>query len=336
MDIEFHYYMTYIIALNAGFNNDQAYRIAYSSQYTDDNDDPYTIQSADGIYETYITQTMDITKPKDELLRIHPYFHFFPGSFRDVTTSALPRRDGKLHLLNTVPNNRNVRELINRALKSENLYRIGIATHTFADTFCHQNFVGLKESFNDIDGFLEKIIPSVGHADAKFKPDIPALVWYDRRLLHEYQERHNKEYILTAASELFRLYCAALGKIKGVKRKEKILLGSLSEAIGDESESARKEDETRIDNYKNIIQSLTDSSFKDYEEDEWLKEATHFRKELDQSGNLGHAKTIFDWKRKYTESDWFKFQEAVKKNQKEAERILKTVLNRIDFSHPTW
>jgi hypothetical protein len=37
MDIEFHYYMTYITALRAGFRVDDAYTIAYSSQY-DDND----------------------------------------------------------------------------------------------------------------------------------------------------------------------------------------------------------------------------------------------------------------------------------------------------------
>jgi hypothetical protein len=53
----------------------------------------------------------------------------------------------------------NVKRLFAKSLKSADLYRIGIATHTYADTFCHQNFVGFKESFNDMEGLLKKIIP---------------------------------------------------------------------------------------------------------------------------------------------------------------------------------
>ena len=37
MDIEFHYYITYVIALRAGFNAEDSYVLAYSSQHTDDN-----------------------------------------------------------------------------------------------------------------------------------------------------------------------------------------------------------------------------------------------------------------------------------------------------------
>ncbi len=33
MDIEYHFYITYIIALRAGFDKNTAYKIAYSSQY---------------------------------------------------------------------------------------------------------------------------------------------------------------------------------------------------------------------------------------------------------------------------------------------------------------
>jgi hypothetical protein len=87
MDVEFHYYMTYIIALRAGFKTDDAYTIAYSSQYTDDNDTPYEILGDDVPYKNYVSQTTDITKPKEELLRIHPYFHFFPGSKREIVNN---------------------------------------------------------------------------------------------------------------------------------------------------------------------------------------------------------------------------------------------------------
>lgn len=95
MDIEFHYYMTYLIAVRAGFKVDDAYTIAYSSQYTDDNDNSYEILDDDFPYKNYISQTMDITKPKEELLRIHPYFHFFPGNKKEIVSNSYPRKDGK-------------------------------------------------------------------------------------------------------------------------------------------------------------------------------------------------------------------------------------------------
>jgi len=38
MNIEYHFYVTYIIALQAGYSESDAFKIAYSSQYTDDND----------------------------------------------------------------------------------------------------------------------------------------------------------------------------------------------------------------------------------------------------------------------------------------------------------
>ena len=143
MDIEYHYYITFIIALRAGFRKEQAYKIAYSSQYTDDNDTTYIInEGREDTYENYISQTMDITKPQEERLRIYPIFHFMPGTSNEIWQLSPDRKDGKFHLLNTIPNNQNAIALLNDALLSGNVYRIGIATHMFADTFAHQNYVG--------------------------------------------------------------------------------------------------------------------------------------------------------------------------------------------------
>jgi hypothetical protein len=40
MEIEFHYHITHLMALRAGFKPGDAFKIAYSSQYTYDNDTP--------------------------------------------------------------------------------------------------------------------------------------------------------------------------------------------------------------------------------------------------------------------------------------------------------
>jgi hypothetical protein len=334
MDIEFHYYMTYIISLRAGFKVDDAYTIAYSSQYTDNNDYPYEIVDDDFPYENFISQTMNITKPRDELLRIHPYFHFFPGTKREIVNNSYPRKDGKLHLLNTIPNNMNVKRLFAKSLKSADLYRIGIATHTYADTFCHQNFVGFKESFNDMEGLLEKIIPSVGHADAKYQPDIPGLVWFDKRHVSSHVEVRNKDRILEAAENIFQFYCDNCTKISNIEKNKQKLVSELSEAIGEISGEDKREEERKKD-YRDILKSITKGAFKDYDEDTWLDEAVSYRPKAETIGT-SQVENEYFWKPGFKGSNWFKFQEAVKFNQKLAESILRPLLTKLELPTAIW
>ena len=81
MNIEFHYYLTKYLALEAGFDDSEAEIIAYSSQYVDDNSTQYKIELPDGSeYENYITQTKNILRPRKQLMRIYLLFHFLPGN----------------------------------------------------------------------------------------------------------------------------------------------------------------------------------------------------------------------------------------------------------------
>ena len=71
MNIEFHYYITFILARKAEFSVENSYLIAYSSQYTDDNTYRYYINYKDGgHYLNEITQTMDVTKPSPKRQKI--------------------------------------------------------------------------------------------------------------------------------------------------------------------------------------------------------------------------------------------------------------------------
>ncbi|MDJ1305768.1 MAG: hypothetical protein MRQ09_06025 [Candidatus Midichloria sp.] len=49
MDTEFHYYVTYLIARKAGFATSDAYKIAYASQYVDDNYNEIEVRDAQNI-----------------------------------------------------------------------------------------------------------------------------------------------------------------------------------------------------------------------------------------------------------------------------------------------
>ena len=91
MDIEFHYYTNYIIALAAGFSNEAAYKIAYSVQLLDDNTSKHTITLPNGIaYTNEISQTFDITMPVKRLYRIYRCFHFLPGDNSRIPYQTTP------------------------------------------------------------------------------------------------------------------------------------------------------------------------------------------------------------------------------------------------------
>ena len=306
MDIEFHYYMTYIIARRAGFNANDSYIIAYSSQYTDDNTEHlYISQDTPDAYESYISQTVNILKPQKELMRIYPVFHFLPGSLTEISGDSARRADGKLHLMNATPNSLSARKVLTDALGLHDLYRVGIATHTFSDTFAHQNFVGADDGFNDMAGLLEQLIPSVGHADAKHSPDIPNEIWKDERLVPSHALIDNKGRFLDAAGCLFDLY---RGRCTDDDARRS-LLTDLDNAIGDKTSTTTQ----RERNYKDLI----GGEFIKYVKDAWFNEAVDFTTAHTSGGGdtVPGTETMWAWKDGYRDSHWFKFQEAVKAHQ---------------------
>jgi hypothetical protein len=329
MDIEYHFYITYIIALRAGFDKSTAYKIAYSSQYTDDNDKENLVinKGMPDEYEVYISQTMNIFKPREYRLRIYPVFHFFPGTPQETLRLSARRCDGKLHLLNTTPCNSNVMRLLTSALKTNNPYRIGIATHTFVDTFAHQNFVGFRDEFNGMKGLLEKIIPDIGHADAKHKPDWPALRWKYERLISRHREIDNKKRFSEASVRLFELYRLHLKpditrqRIAGEK---KALLEEIDRAIGGYDRDNINRDK-RINRYLNLI---GDDLVEDYDKNLWFRSAV----KKEKRGFGFNRDWEYFWKKDYKKSEWYKFQQAVKAHQREAKRILKPLLEQMEVT----
>jgi len=137
MDIEFHYYMTYLIAARAGFSPAQASLIAQSAQEIDDNHIPVSVSGGTPVaYENAISQTMNILHPHHNE-KIYPIFHFIPG---DPDVPSARRKDGSRSIWVTTPNSPLANEMLETALKSGDLYRIGASSHAYADTWAHQNF----------------------------------------------------------------------------------------------------------------------------------------------------------------------------------------------------
>jgi hypothetical protein len=340
MDIEFHYYMTFLIAAKAGFGQKEAKIIAYSSQYVDDNDMIFEINKDKAqYYRNYISQTMNILKPKSKLFRIYPLFHFIPGD--PLSTGAL-RRDGNLHWLNTTPDSKNANLLIDAAIKSGNPYRIGITTHSYVDTWAHQNFIGYYNEFNSMAGVLEKLAPNVGHADARHNPDWPALVWRDKRLLRANERVDNKNRFLKAAGKLFEKFrrnTSKHGSRKVLNTDRRKLIKGLDEAIG-EVDQTNENNKARIEKYKAFSKENIGFEIPEYDEYEWFEEAINekvrfLRDRSDETLTRYDPFTdVYSWKmpRKYKETNWYKFQEAVKNHQDTAWDMLeKRVFAKLDL-----
>lgn len=332
MDIEFHYYMTYLIAVKGGYDPDKALTIAHAAQYIDNNDMIFEIdKDKASAYRNYISQTMNILKPKAKLLRIYPIFHFIPGDPRAKTAW---RKDGKMHWLNTTPNSANANKIMDAALSGGDLYRIGIACHGYVDTWAHQNFVGYYDPFNALADPLSQVLPDIGHADAQHNPDWPALVWQDRRLLGDRERVDNKARFLEAAKHLHAKFMrtttpkATKAEIARVWRK---LKKDLDEAIGERDQTNERSQE-RIARYVEL--SLTadygDTALREYDEDRWLHEVVDedvrgLRDKSDSRLTRWDPFTDdYHWRnrRTYKQSDWYRFQEAVKAHQNETWAIL--------------
>ncbi|MBN1204582.1 MAG: hypothetical protein JXB05_06625 [Myxococcaceae bacterium] len=309
MDIEFHHYICHLIAAKAGFGAEEARTIAYASQYVDDNTKVYTIdEGSPAEYQNYISQTVNILKRPAELLRIYPLFHFPPG---DPIVESARRKDGAMHRLNTTPDSPHARWILDEALKLGDLFRIGVAAHTYADSWAHQNFVGFFSSFNKMQGTLDRLIPDIGHADAEHQPDRVGLVWEDSRLSNSQVD--NTQRFLEAARTMFLRFARYVDKAisdKALAQKADELVRDLTLCIGgpDPKHELSRE---RINRYREFASSKEYGGrmLAVYDKEAWFQSAVDDHKR---------------WKepQAYQQTDWYRFQEAVKSHQQEFREYL--------------
>lgn len=333
MDIEFHYYITRLIAARAGFSAEDAGIVAWSSQYTDDNSTIYDIDmSIPSEYHNYISQTMDILKPQENLLRIYPLFHFIPGA---PSAPSARRRDGSMHCLNTTPDSVNARLVMDAAFHSDNLYRIGIACHAYADTWAHQNFLGFKNQFNAMKkSTIVMLIPNIGHADALKKPDRIALKWNDVRLVKNSID--NNERFLKAAVCMFRRLAGYVDPEmtgKELRKREKKLKDDIKSCIDPGEDKSKNGSDDRIGRYRELScePEYGGSKMDSYDDRLWMDGAVikEEHRPLDWSVNTRPDTDTLDkenylWKDRdsYKQTHWHLFQEAVKEHQNNTWKIL--------------
>lgn len=294
MEKDFHYYLVYSMAKMTGY--EKADIIAYASQFVDDNNEwlysidgqkttfPQKISANGGYYYPIMTQSLS-PKSLDPYVQKYVYmpFHFLPGD-NNVEIK------GKQNELSTTPNSKNARDLLGTALKSNNPYRIGIALHTFADTWSHQNFTGLHEDWNSVYPWykvFKSVAPNIGHAEAGHAPDVISDTWTDHRLE---KKINNQERAFEATGEIYKALknnskCGP--KWSDVKKSYRKIINA-----SDYDERKVQIDDFLVDNNLGTVPN--------YSEHEWIDRA------LDKEG------TEIVMKPDFTDTHWHHFHQAAK------------------------
>ena len=324
MNLEFHYYIVYVLGRKAGFPDADAHTIAYSSQFVDSSLYAYTIATDEGSYETIVTQNYgwwDDTFPRTVYL---PY-HFIPG---DPAHPAAQRADGAVNPLNATPGSPNARTLLVSALQTRNLYRVGIGLHTYADTWAHQNFSGIMEPWNAVDSSLP--IPTIGHAQVLRAPDDLGGTWEDTRLRSPHRRIVNADRHLKAARAVYKFLCTyndrsyddaelVIGELR------EILLGErrkgMEERVLDLTITYDLRSYDRLEWPREAIASrIPDTEvFTGYDKLLWLRDAALYRSSLLERKSL-RAREGF------ASSNLYRWCEAARAHLAEAEKIIAPLL----------
>jgi hypothetical protein len=323
VNLEFHYYIIHFLATHAGFNENDAWIIAYSSALVDNNIISYKINTGKEIYPVIPTQDYGFWE-KNYPVQVYLPFHFFPG---DLDKSI--RKDQKLNPLNCTPNSKNVKNLLIKGLKSRNLYRVGIALHTFADSWAHQNFSGTLEEWNMMDEI--SLIPSIGHAQAYKQPDDISGIWEDKRLSQPYSQVNNRKRFLVAAKKIYKYLCTYN---KQSFQDWELIIALMEEIIGPPGKERSKKER--------ILDFIIQGNIKEYNRLDWMKEAFNLGNgENNEDIFSGYSKVLWikeqllyrsmlvkkdpvSAKSQFYQSHFYKWHEATKEHRKDALQILKT------------
>jgi hypothetical protein len=249
MRVDFHFYTIYASARAAGFKPDDAYIIAYASQYTDDEIREDKIYYEDGeVFDPFITghaifDPEAITERVCE--RVWVPFHFVPGSLGRGDEVMLARANGPFV-------QKVIGEFFEYDLRPDSLHMLGIILHVYADTWSHQNFMGMINDMNNIsevkvegeeEGFIEHhlselkekvkeyLVPNLGHAQAGSIPDEPFRKWEYLDYNGMAQRVNNRERALDAAYHCYELQSRFLKQYPEFLHSEVIPWDSIKEEI---------------------------------------------------------------------------------------------------------
>jgi len=291
VQIDFHYCTIRVLAEKAGFSPEDAQIIAYASQHVDDAVD-HEKMNVDGhmdiLSHRFTESTFDpictahkglqhIKGFKEEVQhKIYVPFHFLPDFENEknlvVTKNCKLSRKLVVNAITELSKSTGEFRILN-------LIRLGISLHTFADSWAHQNFSGVHDSYdNDLksieifkNGKWEYIpvlfkleldtLPDIGHAEAGGFPDISYLKWrFVKESGNEVYERDNSQIFIEAAENILALFKGINELVEWDSIKQK-----LHECFSFEAENSEEK-------FKKFQRTFPEIGFY-YDENQWRTEA---------------------------------------------------------------
>lgn len=238
MQLDFHHAVTYVLARLAGFPHGKAVIVAHASQYVDDAINQGTLTFDDGsIYEHIASAhtTWDIAHHlrNREDWRVWVPFHFLPGN-NGAPAGADPGEATPAQRLQCLPDSPMAERMWEACIQTRGqanaLQRLGITAHTYADTFAHQRFCGIRSDWNqvgqirlgrsspELDLLLAEAMAvdashlDLGHGGVATFPDLPFLPWSYVDSNGKEVPRDNLAIHLTACRRLHANFSYYLGK----------------------------------------------------------------------------------------------------------------------------
>lgn len=151
MQRDMHFYGLYALARAAGIVDSEAYKLAYASQYVDDAkiDDEIIIAGRIALLPTMTShKALDYKNILNgEQWKVWVPFHFLPGNEGDnddFASRMICRRGSRIAQIM-------MREMFHKRNQQFWPHLIGIAAHSFADTFSHYGFIGYNHARNKIN-----------------------------------------------------------------------------------------------------------------------------------------------------------------------------------------
>jgi hypothetical protein len=293
MQRDFHYNAVKTLAQKAGFEPEEAQIIAYASEYVDDAIDYNEIELD---FEPKIKFGKISGKTFNPICTAHRGLQIIKALNQDIQEKVyisfhfIPEiRNNQICYL-TQPNNNISNELVDIALdelsgkmgeeRIQKLIKLGIAIHSYADTWSHQNFSGRHNSaendivdieilqgstwvpVSNIKNIQYSAMPDIGHAEANNFPDLSHLKWrYTKAFNKNLIIRDNTLICMQAANQIFNKFVIATNSNNDWNNFDFMFLQCFN-----------KKTENLEDKYQNYKLKFPDLEY-NYDEYQWKKDA---------------------------------------------------------------
>ena len=281
MNEEFHYYTVAVVARAAGFCHEEAVTLAYASQYVDDATESEPIRVGKTLFEPVRTAYLGpFATSWSVQKRIYIPFHFLPPH---------PMDGGPVDFV-TRANSPFARALVNAAAREVGkggwLCRLGVALHTYADSWAHEGFSGRLHEENDIEDIHQlrnrrwrplgwqnvvwDFLPDIGHAEAGNLPDLAWVTWrYRKAGATTPVVRENPRLFLRAARAIYGRLRRLLRSSRPPQSPWKALAGTVAQLLADPQEEAQR----RCRAWQEVYRGLFGEELPTYDRYTWRSKA---------------------------------------------------------------